>query len=253
MPASEVCCLAAIGRPRGRVRRPDFQPRLVALMRVVAVVGVLVACMHAGVWACFARVDLRSRHQRSARQRLLHAVRRLRHPDSGGQSTAEQIRADLKAIAPYTRAIRTYSSTGGVELVPEIAARVRPAASRSAPGSTRTPTRNEREIALGDRSRPPHRNIDSVVVGNETIFRGEQTVDELIKMIQRVKRADLGAGDHRRNLERLDRASRAGLGGRLHRRPHPALLGRHSGHRRPSIRRSASTTSCARPIPASAS
>ena len=30
------------------------------------------------------------------------------HPDSGERPTEEQIRADLKAIAPYTRAIRTY-------------------------------------------------------------------------------------------------------------------------------------------------
>ena len=33
-----------------------------------------------------------------------------------------------------------------------------------------------------------HRNINGVVVGNETIFRGEKSVDELIKLIQRVKR-----------------------------------------------------------------
>ena len=36
--------------------------------------------------------------------------------------TPEKIRADLKAIAPYTKAIRTYSATGGAELIPPIAA-----------------------------------------------------------------------------------------------------------------------------------
>src|ERR1700751_2961212 len=35
--------------------------------------------------------------------------------------TSEQIRADLKVIAPYAHAIRTYSSTGGMKLVPAIA------------------------------------------------------------------------------------------------------------------------------------
>src|SRR6185503_8235260 len=48
--------------------------------------------------------------------------------------------------------------------------------------------RNEREMkSVIDLARR-HRNIDSVVVGNETIFRGEQTIDELISKIQRVKR-----------------------------------------------------------------
>ena len=48
--------------------------------------------------------------------------------------------------------------------------------------------RNERELrAVIDLARK-HRNIDSIVVGNETIYRGDQTVDELIRKIQRVKR-----------------------------------------------------------------
>ena len=45
---------------------------------------------------------------------------------------------------------------------------------------------------------------------------------------------DQRAGVDRRNLARLDRPSRAGLAGRLHRRAHPALLGRllrHAGGR----------------------
>ena len=50
---------------------------------------------------------------------------RSQHPDYGDRPTAEQIRADLKLIAPYTRAIRTYSSTGGVEQVPGDRGRVR--------------------------------------------------------------------------------------------------------------------------------
>ena len=43
------------------------------------------------------------------------------NPDEGGNAQAEQIRADIKMLAPLTRAVRTYSSTGGVELVPGIA------------------------------------------------------------------------------------------------------------------------------------
>ena len=40
--------------------------------------------------------------------------------------------------------------------------------------------RNDREMRNVIDLARKHRNIDSIVVGNETIYRGEQTVDELI-------------------------------------------------------------------------
>ena len=39
------------GPLRGRVGARSSKPRLVALMRVVVFVGVLIACIHASVWA----------------------------------------------------------------------------------------------------------------------------------------------------------------------------------------------------------
>ncbi len=106
---------------------------------------------------------------------------------SGRGASAEQIRADLAAIAPYTRMVRTYSSTGGAELVPAIA---REFGLRVSVGAwiDRDTERNQREMsAVIDLARK-HRNIDSVVVGNETIYRGDQTVDELVNKLHRVKR-----------------------------------------------------------------
>ena len=156
-------------------------------MRFVAVVGVLVACVHAGIWAL-------TQHQVSAPEfrGQLASVSYApfdgsAHPDSGTRTTTAQIRADLKVISPTTRTVRTYSSTGGSELVPAVADEF---GLRTSVGAwiDKDVRRNEREIrSVIDLSRR-HRNIDSIVVGNETIFRGEQTVDELIKKIQRVKR-----------------------------------------------------------------
>ncbi len=109
------------------------------------------------------------------------------HPDSGTRTTAAQIRADLKAIAPYTRTIRTYSSTSGSELVPEVANEFGMRASIGA-WVDKDERRNERELrSVTDLARRS-RNIDSIVVGNETIFRGEQTPEQLIRKIQRIKR-----------------------------------------------------------------
>jgi len=89
-------------------------------MRLAAAVVALVACVHAGFWALSG--------ERSAAPDVAGPIASVSytpfsdssHPDSV-QATADRIRADLKVIAPYTAAIRTYSSTGGVELVPAIA------------------------------------------------------------------------------------------------------------------------------------
>ena len=108
-------------------------------------------------------------------------------PNSGDRATAEQIRADLKMLSPYTRTIRTYSSTGGVELVPGIAAEF---GLKVTVGIwiDKNEARNEREIQSALSLAKRYSNVNAIVVGNETTLRAEKTVDELIKIIQRVKR-----------------------------------------------------------------
>ncbi len=175
------------GPLRGRVGTRSSKPRLVALMRFVAVVGVLVACIHVGVWAVSRDVVSAPNFNGQLPSVSYTPFDGSAHPDSGRRSTAEQIRADLKAIAPYTKMVRTYSSTGGAELVPEVA---REFGLRVSVGAwiDKNVDRNNREMRAVIELARKHRNIDSVVVGNETIFRGEQTIDELIRKIQRVKR-----------------------------------------------------------------
>jgi exo-beta-1,3-glucanase (GH17 family) len=91
-------------------------------MRTVAAVLALVACVHAGMWALL-RPESKAPDFTGQLASVSYApFVNSSHPDSGERPTEEQIRADLKAIAPYTRAIRTYSATGGAELVPPIAA-----------------------------------------------------------------------------------------------------------------------------------
>jgi exo-beta-1,3-glucanase (GH17 family)/cellulose synthase/poly-beta-1,6-N-acetylglucosamine synthase-like glycosyltransferase len=175
------------GPLRGRVGARSLKPRLVALMRVVAIVGVLIACIHASVWAVSRDIISAPAFTGQLASVSYTPFDGSAHPDSGRRSSAEQIRADLKAIAPYTRMVRTYSSTGGAELVPEVA---REFGLRVSVGAwiDKNTERNDREMrAVIDLARK-HRNIDSVVVGNETIYRGEQTIDELIRKIHRVKR-----------------------------------------------------------------
>src|ERR1700688_184035 len=154
-------------------------------MRTVVAVLALVACVHAGLWAL-----LRSKETAPDFTGQLASVSYApfadsSHPDTGQRPTAEQIRADLKAIAPLTRAIRLYSSTGGVELVPPIAGEFGLKVTVGA-WIDKNADRNEREIDSEINLAKRNSNVIGVVVGNETIYRGEQKAEDLIELIKRV-------------------------------------------------------------------
>jgi exo-beta-1,3-glucanase (GH17 family)/cellulose synthase/poly-beta-1,6-N-acetylglucosamine synthase-like glycosyltransferase len=157
-------------------------------MRTVATVVALVVCVQAGLWA-LGQNSLNAPNVEGQLASVSYApFASSTNADEGGQATAEQIRSDLARLAPLTRSIRLYSSTGGVELVPGIAQEF---GLRVTVGAwiDKDAERNEREIRSAIALAKRHSNVKSVIVGNETIYRGDQTVSELIKKIQRVKRA----------------------------------------------------------------
>ncbi len=158
------------------------------VMRSVAAVIALVACVHAALWA-LNRTQTTAPDVDSQLASVSYApFSGASHPDSGDRATAAQIRADLKIIAPLARAIRTYSATAGVELVPAIANEF---GLRVTVGAwiDKNKDRNEREIRSAADLARRYSNVNGIVVGNETIFRGEIKVADLIQIIQRVKRA----------------------------------------------------------------
>jgi exo-beta-1,3-glucanase (GH17 family)/cellulose synthase/poly-beta-1,6-N-acetylglucosamine synthase-like glycosyltransferase len=157
-------------------------------MRTVAAVLTLVACVHAGMWALLRPQEKAPDFTGQLASVSYSPFTDSEHPDYGPRPTAEQIRADLKAIAPYTRAIRTYSSTGGGELVPPIAAEFGLKVTVGA-WLDKNQDRNEREIRSALDLARHNTNVDAIVVGNETLLRTDMTVAELIKIIQRVKRS----------------------------------------------------------------
>src|SRR5262249_4330838 len=122
MPFTEVRCRRPWLNLGDRFGSLPSAPRGCSSMRSVAAVVALVVCVHAALWT------LLQRHQAGADidtplasiSYSPHA--RSQHPDYGDRPTAEQIRADLRILSPHTYAIRTYSSTGGSELIPAIAA-----------------------------------------------------------------------------------------------------------------------------------
>lgn len=157
-------------------------------MRVVAAVLLLVSVLHAGLWGV-----LRDKEPAPDFKGLMPSVSYApfegsAHPDIDNIPTVEKIRADLKTLSTMTRAIRLYSSTGGVELVPPIAAEFGLKVTVGA-WIDKDKDRNEREIKSAIELARKNSNVVGVVVGNEVIYRGEQKVEDLIGMIKKVKGA----------------------------------------------------------------
>jgi exo-beta-1,3-glucanase (GH17 family)/cellulose synthase/poly-beta-1,6-N-acetylglucosamine synthase-like glycosyltransferase len=155
-------------------------------MRAVVAVLLFVTAAHAALWGV-----LQEKQQAPDFKGILPSVsyapfEGTAHPDVDNIPNAEKIRADMKALAPLTRAIRLYSSTGGVEMVPPIA---NEAGIKVTVGAwiDKNADRNEREIQSAIDLAKHNGNVNAIVVGNETIYRGEQKIDDLIKLIQRVK------------------------------------------------------------------
>ena len=157
-------------------------------MRAVVAVLLLVTAVHAAMWGA-----LQDKQQAPDFTGVLPSVsyapfEGTSHPDVDNIPSVEKIRADMKRLAPLTRAIRLYSSTGGVELVPPIAAEFGLKVTVGA-WIDKNVDRNEREIDSAINLARHNSNVIGVVVGNETVYRGEQKVDDLIELIKRVKKS----------------------------------------------------------------
>jgi exo-beta-1,3-glucanase (GH17 family)/cellulose synthase/poly-beta-1,6-N-acetylglucosamine synthase-like glycosyltransferase len=157
-------------------------------MRAIVAVLLFVSAAHAALWGV-----LQEKQQAPDFTGVLPSVsyapfEGTAHPDVDNIPTAEKIRADMKKLAPLTRAIRLYSSTGGVELVPPIAAESGIKVTLGV-WIDANKDRNDREIQAAIDLARRNSNVIGIVVGNETVFRGEQKVDDLIELIKRVKKS----------------------------------------------------------------
>src|SRR3982750_3275780 len=151
-------------------------------MRAVVAVLLFVTAAHAGLWGL-----LQDKQTAPDFRGILPSVSYAPfdgtgHPDVDNIPNADRIRADMKTLAPLTRAIRLYSSTGGVELVPPIAIETGLKVTVGA-WIDKNVDRNEREIDAAINLARRNSNVIGIVVGNETVYRGEQKVDDLIELI----------------------------------------------------------------------
>jgi exo-beta-1,3-glucanase (GH17 family)/cellulose synthase/poly-beta-1,6-N-acetylglucosamine synthase-like glycosyltransferase len=142
-------------------------------MRAVVAVLLFVTAAHAALWGV-----LQEKQQAPDFKGILPSVsyapfEGTAQPDANNIPSAERIRADMKTLAPLTRAIRLYSSTGGLDMVPPIA---NEAGIKVTVGAwiDKTVNRNEREVQSAIELAKHNGNVNGIVVGNETIYRGDQ-------------------------------------------------------------------------------
>src|SRR5689334_25109707 len=135
-------------------------------MRAVVAVLLLVTALHAALWGL-----LQEKQQAPDFTGMLPSVsydphEGIGHPDVDTVASPDRIRADMKKLATITRAIRLYSSTGGIEVVPPIAAEFGLKVMLGA-WIDKDPERNEREIQSAINQARRNSNVIGIVVGNE--------------------------------------------------------------------------------------
>jgi cellulose synthase/poly-beta-1,6-N-acetylglucosamine synthase-like glycosyltransferase/exo-beta-1,3-glucanase (GH17 family) len=161
-------------------------------MRVVVAVLFLVAAAHAALWGF-----LQQKQQAPDFHGILPSASYT--PFEPGHTVvdpvadSEKIRDDLRKLSTLTRAVRLYTSTEGSDLVPPIAAefgmKVMVGAWIGRDEIGKDESRNSREIEAAVNLARRNSNVIGIIVGNETIFRGEQKVEDLVKLIKQVKSA----------------------------------------------------------------
>ncbi len=101
--------------------------------------------------------------------------------------TPEQLERDLDVIGSVASGLRTYSVIDGVDRVPEIADGLGLNVMLGAwVGDTEERDKFETETIVSLAKQ--HRNVRSLLVGNEVMLRGERTVEEMVSLIREVKR-----------------------------------------------------------------
>jgi exo-beta-1,3-glucanase (GH17 family)/cellulose synthase/poly-beta-1,6-N-acetylglucosamine synthase-like glycosyltransferase len=100
----------------------------------------------------------------------------------------EQIDSDLRVLQDKTYAVRTYHVLGTMGKVPELAAKYNISVALGVQ-LMKDPVENEQELSTGIALAREHRNVVRVIVGNEVLLRGDMTVEELSRVLDRARGA----------------------------------------------------------------
>ena len=109
-------------------------------------------------------------------------------PAEGKYPTEEEIAADLSLLQGQVKAIRTYGLGGSLSRIPKLAEKYDMKVTLGA-WLTENLEENEHELTRLVKVARQNKNVTRIIVGNETIMRGELTVEQMIKYLDRIRTA----------------------------------------------------------------
>jgi exo-beta-1,3-glucanase (GH17 family)/glycosyltransferase involved in cell wall biosynthesis len=167
------------------VPRPGIPGPLAGLFTALSIAALL-ASLNFGAWNWLnAPLELPEWEGRLAGV-AYSGFQRDQDPTRGQFPTREELAADLARIAGVTDRIRTYSAVENREVV----ALARDYGIRVTVGAwlDRRIDNNDLEVAAAVRAARDNPDVERIVVGNESVLRGDLTAEELIAYLKRVKR-----------------------------------------------------------------
>jgi exo-beta-1,3-glucanase (GH17 family)/cellulose synthase/poly-beta-1,6-N-acetylglucosamine synthase-like glycosyltransferase len=164
------------------------------MLRYLKISGLLVAIVFAaitvGLWAWINRpVDEPGWPERGLQGVAFSPFHAGQDPAQGTFPSAEQIDADLRLLsAASISAVRTYSTLNSLALIPELAARHQ---IKVTLGSwlNEDAALNEREVTGAIELANAHPNVIRVIVGNEALWRGDMTLQQVVTHLDRAREA----------------------------------------------------------------
>ncbi len=169
-------------------------------MRAIVAVLLFVSAAHAAIWGVLQEKQPAPNFN-GILPSVSYAPFERGHTVVDPEADSEKVRADLKKLSTMTRAVRLYSSTEGADLVPPIAAEFGLKVTVGAWIDTNA-DRNDREIKEAIRLARDNGNVNGIVIGNETIYRGEQIPIENLWVLPATKGNDPAEAERIRREQR---------------------------------------------------
>ncbi|MGB8275996.1 MAG: glycosyltransferase [Alphaproteobacteria bacterium] len=156
------------------------------MKRTSLAILLLIVAVNFALWATVGRPVHESDWKGIIRGVSFSPYRESDDPGAGRHPSPAEIDEDLRLLQGTTERVRTYSSLDGLDLVPYLA---RPYGLRVTAGAWLDTNleRNDEEIRHLVTAVRNNRNVDRVLVGNESLLRGDLTVGQLVGYLRKVR------------------------------------------------------------------
>lgn len=154
--------------------------------RAVIAVAVMALIANIALWSAFNRPQAEVEWSGSINGVSFNPYRADDDPRHARYPSSDEIEADLALVADHVKRVRTYSSLDGMEDVPAMAANIGLTVTAGAWLDKRH-ERNANELINLIRNARTYRNIDRVIVGNESLLRKDLTPAELASYLRQVR------------------------------------------------------------------